>query len=542
MHGRNEAGRIQHVRFKKQKHTVMKKAYIIIIALTAFSLTGFAQKKVVRSAASKASLSYADQSFVQEAINSNNEAMTLAQMALRQSKKADVQKIARQILSDHAMAQKKLYAIAHLKDSVDYNSAYTASNSSTKLPVTDNLDSRRNRTVVSIATNTAGTSSANTSAVQQNTTASAATNQQPATRSFDSTSRFGTNQTFNGNTSIDNANAVNNPNRTDIGSTSGRWTENTTVINNEPLTVAAQPVTSGITTPAVDGATTNGSVAVNSVDNTPYFPDRVRDTVRQMGSSDGFQNPGTNLSFPANYRYSRTTPNTPANNNAGSDYGVTGVPVNNAQKNALNTAPYSNNEINANIVQTGQQQGTYNPTAVINSSSTSLNNTQVAINNANANRANDIAVQARPAGTVVTNRAGRNAAATNAVGSGATVVDTTSGSAPVLVGRVANRNRGNNTSAGTPNTAANGSTNAGNAFYTNPTALTTSITTLQNVQPDAFDAQWAVQMNANQQAAAQRYQATSKTSHQPQVRGYINTVLPIIQGHQYALQQWQVKQ
>lgn len=528
----------------------MKQYILLAVAITGLSFQAFSQRAI---APSRTSLTRAEQSFVQDAINSNNEAMTLAQMALRQSKTTEVKQIARQVLLDHAAAQKKLYAIAHLRDSVSFGrSAYVQSSSASKLPLSDNLDSRRNKTVVSISSNNNNTpqpATRNTGTTA--TVAGVASNQQPTrTSNYDTSSRFGVNQTFNNNTSIDNANGTNNPVRTEIGSASGRWTENTTVINNQPVTVAAQPITSGITAPPANNDVTYGSAVVNgtvsttnNINNTPNFPARPQDTVRMSGQSVGFQDAGTNLSFPGNNRYAGTTPNTPANTNAGSDYGVqTGVVVNNAQTNALNTAPYSNNEINANIVQTGQQQGTANPTAVVNSSTTSMNNNQVAYNNANANRANTIAVQARPVGTVVTNPAGRNVAATNSVGNSTIVSDSTSGTAPILVGRTGNRRAGgSNTSGGTPN-AVTSNQNTGNAFYTNPTAITSTITTLQNTQPDAFDQQWITQMITNQQTAAQQYQAAVKATRQAQVKAYINATLPLLQGHQFALKQQQAKQ
>ena len=529
----------------------MNKLFILPIAFSLAAASAFSQKAV----APKAGLTRADQTFVQDAINSNNEAITLAQMAIRKSQSTQVNQIARQVLTDHVAAQKKLYAIAHLKDSVSFSRSVMPSSSTTKLPLSDNLNSRRNSTVVSISNsgkNTAQPQPATSTSSAGNTIVGVAANQQPTRNGItDTSSSFSRNQTFNGNTSIDNANGINNPVRTEIGSASGRWTENTTVINNQPVSVAAQPVTSGITAPVTSNDVTNNSAVingtpVNNINNTPSFPSRSQDTVRMSGQSQGFENPGTNLSFPGNARYANTTPNAPANGNAGSDYGVqSGVVVNNTQTNALNTAPYSSNEINSNIVQTGQQQGTYNPTSVINSSTTSINNNQVAFNNANANRANDIAIRTRPAGTVVTNPSGKNVAATNSTGREALVVaDTTTTiatAAPTLVGRARNRRAGgSNTSGGTPNTVGN-ATPATNAFYTSPTTITSSITTLQNTQPDAFDKEWINQLLLNQQTATQHYQAAVKATHQVQVKTYINTTLPLIQGHQFALKQWQMK-
>lgn len=529
----------------------MKKKYlftaIAAVILSFVTAACFAQRT---GTSLKSNLNITDRLFVQDAINRNNEAMALAQAALQQSQKKEVQQIARQFMTDHRAAQKKLYAIAGINDTVPYSRSVTplvASHS--KLPTTDNLDSRRNRTVVSITNdntvvNNATASTTNsTNNVAGNTIAGTGNTQRQ--NGFDTSSRFGVNQSFNSNTSIDNANGVNNSNRTDLASASGRASETNTVANSQnPVTTNQQ---------ANNNVSNNTTGTRNNDLNTPNFPSRVTDTVRQTGSTIGFQNPGTNLSFPGNERYSKTTPATAPNNNAGSDYGVTGVPINNAQTNALNTAPYSNNDINSNSVQTGRVLPTSNPVAVINSSTASMGNKDVGFNNANTGNSGTVQQNGQMAADnangvnrrtseVINSNDTSMPNTNNTLGNNPTTTGTSTNNGAVLAGRTRGNNSNNvNTTQPTSTTITTNTVNS-NSLYTDPFASSSSLNTLRTTPADAFDAQWAIQMNANQQAAVTLYQSVSRRIANTQVKAYINTVLPLLRGHQFALKQWQAKQ
>lgn len=504
----------------------------------------------------KNNLSVTDRMFVQDAINRNNEAMALAQAALQQSQKKEVQQIARQLMSDHRAAQKKLYTIAGINDTIPYSrSVMQPLAGSAKLPNTDNLDNRRNRTIASITNNTtANTTLSNTNGTNSNTVAnSAGTINTQRQNGFDSASRFGTNQQFNGNTSIDNANGVNNSNRTDLASASGRATETYTVANSQSPVLTNQQTNTGLNnnTGITAGTVTNPSVSGTTGSmgsNIPDLPNRVTDTVRQTGSTAGFQNTGTNLSFPGNERFSKTTPATAPNNNAGSDYGVTGVPINNAQTNALNTAPYSNNDINSNSVQTGRVLPTSDPAAVINSSTASMRNKDAGFNNANtgtngtvqqsgqlaADNANGVN---RRTSQVINNQPNSSSnTSMTTTGNTNTAAGTNASSGAILAGRSRGNNNGANTTASSVNTL--GSMN----FYTEPFVVSSALNTLRTTSTDAFDAQWAVQMSTNQQTAVSLYQSVLRKVTNPQVKTYINAVLPLLRGHQFAITQWQTKQ
>jgi predicted outer membrane protein len=536
----------------------MKNKYLFVLAALVINTTAIipnetnAQK--VNHPVNKTTLTATDRLFVQDAINRNNEAMALAQAALQQSQKKEVQQIARQFMTDHRAAQKKLYTIAGITDTVPYShSVLQPSTGISKLPTTDNLDNRRNRTVVSIiddnaanktATNTNATNTNNTNG---NTIAGTANTQRQ--NGFDTTSRFGVNQPFNGNTSIDNANGVNNSNRTDVASYNGRYSETNTVANSQnPVTTNQQTnvVTNNstnTTTGNINATTATASTTNNAI--LPDFPTRVIDTVRQTGSTAGFQNPGTNLSFPGNERYSKTTPATAPNSNAGSDYGVTGVPINNAQTNALNTAPYSNNDINSHSVQTGRVLPTSDPAAVINSSTASMRNKDVGFNNANTGSNGVVQQNGQLAAD---NANGINRRTSEVINSNSTSSPNTTSNTTVNNTTSANTNNGailagrSRSTSGTVNTQAATTTTNTTAFYTEPFAASSSLNTLNTTPSDAFDAQWATQMNVNQQAAVTLYQSVLRKVTNTQVKAYINTVLPLLRGHQFAIRQWQAKQ
>jgi predicted outer membrane protein len=535
----------------------MKKQYLVLATAALFlSHSSFSQKTTSSRARTTTTvktvaLTPADKAFVQDAINSNNEAMALAQMALQRSKNADVKKTARQFMNDHITAQRKLYAIAHIQDTVAYGRIAGTTNTSTgKLPLSDNLNSRRSRTVASIGSGNETTPASITNNTG-NTVAGVATNQQTTpvrnNNNDNTNNNYGKNQTYNGITSIDNANGVNNANRTDVGSYSGRFSETNTVAYSQN----PQAYNQGANTPAPANAAYNQATTVNrtlsvlpnnGTDIMPDFATRTPDTVRMTGMSDGFEQPGTNLTFPNSPLYSKTTPSVSPNGNTASDYGYAGVVVNNAQTNALNTAPYSNNEINGNIVQTGQLQGTSNPTAVINSSTSSLNNTQVAYNNSNANRADQVAVKATPNGTVVINNRSGASTASGTSGTPAAAVQNNQqgnqGSTAVIAGSVSQTNT-------TPavNTSGNGRATIAGAVssqsgYATSIANTNSMSTLRSTDTDAFDEQWAIEMNNNQHASIVKYQSALKATHNAQIRLYINSTLPLLQGHQFALKPW----
>lgn len=516
-------------------------------------LPTFAIAQKTNSSINKTALTNTEKAFVQDAINKNNEAMALAQAALNQSQKKDVQLIAGQILNDHRAAQKKLYTIANITDTVPYSrSATPATADNTKLPLADNLDTRRTRVISSISSddNKTTTTANNTNNTSNNTTAGTA-NTQLHQNGSDTASRFGVNQQFNGNTSIDNANGVNNSNRTDVGSYSGRASETNTVANSQNPVMNNQQVTNNTTNST---STNTGTISTtNNLPNTPNFPNRVTDTVRQAGSTTGFQNPGTNLSFPGNERYSTTTPATTPNNNAGSDYGVNGVVVNNAQTNNLNTAPYSNNNINSNQVQTGRVLPTSNPAAVINSSTASMGNKDVGFNNANTGNNGNI----QQSGQLTADNAnGVNRRTSEVINNNKTTNNTTRNStivnnntinnAPATNTNngaiVAGRTRGNRTVTNTTTQMQTSSNTSAGNFYSTPFAASEGMNILRNTQANNFDAQWAIQINNNQQAAVTTYQTALRRTTNAQVRTYINTILPLLRGHQFALTQWQAKQ
>ncbi len=510
--------------------------------------TSFAQR--TNQPVNRATLTPTDRAFVQDAINRNNEAMALAQAALQQSKKKEVQQIAAQLMSDHRVAQKKLYAIAGIADTIPYSrSAIQPVAGVNRLPATDNLDSRRNRTVVSITDDKTANSTVASNTANSNNTPTINTSTGISTTQlqggFDTSSHFGVNQSFNGNTSIDNANGVNNSNRTDVGSYSGRASEtNTPAYTQNPVT-GNQQLNNGINSnnTAIPVSTTNIGI-------TNGLGGGVVDTVRQTGSTAGFQNPGTNLSSPGNERYSKTTPATVPNNNAGSDYGVAGVPINNTQTNALNTAPYSNNNINSNSVQTGRVLPTSDPAVVVNSSTASMGNKDVGFNNASTG-ANGVVQQSGQLAADNANGINRrtsevindNTAVSNKNSITRNGTTTTTGAITNNGAILAGRSRGTNNAVGIANPSATATNPTNNSnFYSEPFTVSPALSSLRTASPDTFDAQWAIQMNANQQVAITLYQSALRRTTNAQIKSYINTVVQLLRGHQFALGQWQAKQ